>query len=158
MPQSRIDEAVRRILKVKFELGLFENPLPNPALKSKMGLPESRQAALQAARESMTLLKNSGSLLPLGRDRKILVTGPTADSLISLNNGWSYVWQGSEESLYPKDRPTIRQAIEAKAGRPMLPMCPARRSGGRREVLKQHPDQYGGRSRHSGCGARRKCS
>src|SRR5437773_3209975 len=116
VPQSRIDEAVRRILKVKFELGLFENSMPNPALKSKIGLPESRQAALQAARESMTLLKNTGDLLPLAKDRKILVTGPTADSLISLNNGWTYVWQGSEESLYPKDRPTIRRAIEAKAG------------------------------------------
>ncbi len=57
VPQSRIDEAVRRILKVKFELGLFENLMPNAALKSKIGLPESRQAALQAARESMTLLK-----------------------------------------------------------------------------------------------------
>src|SRR5437867_1232875 len=116
VPQSRIDEAVRRILKVKFELGLFENSMPNPALKSKIGLPESRQAALQAARESMTLLKNTGDLLPLAKDRKILVTGPTADSLLSLNNGWTYVWQGSEESLYPKDRPTIRRAIEAKAG------------------------------------------
>src|ERR1041385_2636433 len=116
VPQSRIDEAVRRILKVKFELGLFDNAMPNPALKSKIGLAESRQAALQAARESMTLLKNTGDLLPLGKDRKILVTGPTADSLISLNNGWTYVWQGSEESLYPKDRPTIRRAIEDKAG------------------------------------------
>src|SRR6266481_1364195 len=116
VPQSRIDEAVRRILKVKFELGLFENPMHNAALKSKIGLPESRQASLQAARESMTLLKNTGDRLPLAKDRKILVTGPTADSLISLNNGWTYVWQGSEESLYPKDRPTIRRAIEAKAG------------------------------------------
>src|SRR3989440_1449662 len=116
VPQSRIDEAVRRILKVKFELGLFENPIPNPALKSKVGLAESRQASLQAARESMTLLKNTNNLLPLSKDKKVLVTGPTADSLISLNNGWTYVWQGSEESLYPKDRPTIRRAIEAKAG------------------------------------------
>src|SRR5438034_4369051 len=116
VPQSRIDEAVRRILKVKFELGLFENSMPNPALKSKIGLTESRQASLQAAHESMTLLKNTGGLLPFTKDRKILVTGPTADSLISLNNGWTYVWQGSEESLYPKDRPTIRRAIEAKAG------------------------------------------
>src|ERR1041385_4870859 len=115
VPQSRIDEAVRRILKVKFELGLFENAMPNPALKSKIGLAESRQAALQAAQESMTVLKNTGDLLPLGKNRKILVTGPTADSLISLNNGWTYVWQGSEESLYPKDRLTIRRAIEAKA-------------------------------------------
>src|SRR2546421_6648510 len=116
VPQSRIDEAVRRILKVKFELGLFENPIPNPALKSKVGLAESRQASLQAARESMTLLKNTNNLLPLSKDKKVLVTGPTADSLISLNNGWTYVWQGSEESLYPKDRPTIRRAIEAKVG------------------------------------------
>jgi beta-glucosidase len=116
VPQSRIDEAVRRILRVKFELGLFENPGANAQLKSRVGLPESRQAALQAARESMTLLKNTSSLLPLTKSRKVLVTGPTADSLLSLNNGWTYVWQGSEESLYPKDRPTIRRAIEAKIG------------------------------------------
>ena len=116
VPQSRIDEAVRRILRVKFELGLFDKPIADPALKSKIGLPESQQASLQAARESMTLLKNVNNLLPLAKNRKVLVTGPTADSLISLNNGWSYVWQGSEESLYPKDRPTIRRAIEAKAG------------------------------------------
>src|SRR2546425_11157533 len=116
VPQSRIDEAVRRILRVKFELGLFEKPIPDPALKAKVGLAESRQASLQAARESMTLLKNTNNLLPLSKDRKVLVTGPTADSLISLNNGWTYVWQGSEESLYPKDRRTIRRAIEAKAG------------------------------------------
>ncbi len=116
VPQSRIDEAVRRILRVKYELGLFDKPVPDPSLKSKIGLPASQQASLQAARESMTLLKNVNNLLPLSKDRKVLVTGPTADSLISLNNGWSYVWQGSEESLYPKDRPTIRRAIEAKAG------------------------------------------
>ncbi|HET6647558.1 MAG TPA: glycoside hydrolase family 3 N-terminal domain-containing protein, partial [Pyrinomonadaceae bacterium] len=116
VPQSRIDEAVRRILRVKYELGLFENPGPNPALKSKFGLPESRQVSLQAAQESMTLLKNDGNILPLSKTTKVLVTGPTADSIISLNNGWSYVWQGSEESLYPKDRHTIRRAIEAKIG------------------------------------------
>src|SRR2546429_2064595 len=124
VPQSRIDEAVRRILKVKFELGLFENSMPNPALKSKIGLAESRQASLQPARESMTLLKNTDDLLPLSKDKKVLVTGPTADSLISLNNGWTYVWQGSEESLYPKDRPTIRRAIEAKIGQANLTYFP----------------------------------
>jgi len=116
VPQSRIDEAVRRILRVKFELGLFEKPTPDPALKSKIGMPESRQAALQAARESMTLLKNTNNLLPLAKDQKVLVTGPTADSMISLNNGWSYVWQGSEESLYPKDSVSIRRAIEKVGG------------------------------------------
>ncbi|MGH9931291.1 MAG: glycoside hydrolase family 3 N-terminal domain-containing protein, partial [Pyrinomonadaceae bacterium] len=116
VPQSRIDEAVRRILRVKFELGLFEKAMPDPSLKSKVGRPEARQASLEAARESMTLLKNSNNLLPLSRNRKVLVTGPTADSLISLNNGWSYVWQGSEPALYPRDRLTIRGAIKAKVG------------------------------------------
>src|SRR5215213_3645011 len=116
VPQSRIDEAVRRILRVKFELGLFEKPMPNAALRSKFALPESRQVSLQAAQESMTLLKNANNILPLAKNTKVLVTGPTADSLISLNNGWTYVWQGSEESLYPKDRHTIRRAIEAKIG------------------------------------------
>jgi beta-glucosidase len=127
VPQSRIDEAVRRILRVKFELGLFENPMPSPALKSRVGLPESRGVSLQAARESMTLLKNTDNLLPLSKNRKVLVTGPTADSLISLNNGWTYVWQGSEESLYPKDRPTIRRAIEAKIGEANVTYVPGTR-------------------------------
>src|SRR5438874_10784507 len=127
VPQSRIDEAVRRILKVKFELGLFDNPMPNPALKSRVGLLESRQTSLQAARASMTLLKNTNNLLPLSRDRKVVVTGPTADSLISLNNGWTYVWQGSEESLYPKDRPTILGAIRAKLGASNVTYVPGTR-------------------------------
>src|SRR5438094_4725807 len=71
VPQSRIDEAVRRILKVKFELGLFDNSMPNPALKAKIGLAESRQASLQAAHESMTLLKNTNDLLPRSEERRV---------------------------------------------------------------------------------------
>ena len=116
VPQSRIDEAVRRILWVKFELGLFEKPMPDASLKSKFGLPEYRQSSLAAARESITLLKNSNNILPLAKTTKVLVTGPTSDSLVAMNNGWTYVWQGSEEGLYPKDRHTIRRAIEAKLG------------------------------------------
>jgi len=116
VPQTRIDEAVRRILRVKFELGLFEKPVPAAALKAKFALPEYRQVSLQAARESITLLKNESNVLPLAKTTKVLVTGPTSDSLISMNNGWTYVWQGSEEGLYPKDRPTIRKAIEEKVG------------------------------------------
>jgi beta-glucosidase len=119
VPMSRIDEAVGRILRVKFELGLFEKPMADSALISKVGTDESRQVALQAARESLTLLKNTGNLLPLSKDRKVLVTGPTANSLISLNNGWTYVWQGDNADLFPKDRPTILQAIEAKVGKGM---------------------------------------
>jgi len=116
VPESRIDEAVRRILRIKFDLGLFNDPMPHAEMKQKIGLAESRKIALQAAQESITLLKNTNNLLPLPKGQRVLVTGPTADSLISLNNGWSYVWQGSEPSLYPKDRLTIRQAIEAKLG------------------------------------------
>jgi len=127
VPQSRIDEAVRRILRVKFELGLFEKPTPDAALKAKFALPESRQVSLEAARESLTLLKNTDNILPLSKTSKVLVTGPTADSLISLNNGWTYVWQGSEESLYPKDRHTVRQAIEAKIGASNVTYVPGTR-------------------------------
>jgi beta-glucosidase len=117
VPISRIDDAVRRILRVKFELGLFENAVPDKTLRSKLGLPEYIQVSLDAARESITLLKNTNNVLPLSKNSKVLVTGPTADSLIPLNNGWTYVWQGSEESLYPKDKLTIRRAIEQKLGR-----------------------------------------
>jgi beta-glucosidase len=117
VPMTRIDDAVRRILRVKFELGLFENATPNKSLRSEFGRPEYAQVSLDAARESITLLKNSNNVLPLSKKAKVLVTGPTSDSLIPLNNGWTYVWQGSEEALYPKDKLTVRQAIEQKLGR-----------------------------------------
>jgi beta-glucosidase len=114
---ARIDDAVRRILRVKYELGLFENPMPNPALKSNFGKPEYAEVSLEAARESLVLLKNNNNILPLGKNKKVLVTGPTADTLNSLNNGWTWTWQGSEQSLYPTDKLTIKQAIEAKLGK-----------------------------------------
>jgi beta-glucosidase len=117
VPMSRIDDAVRRILRVKFQLGLFENPMPSSAAKANFARPEDSQVSLQAARETMTLLKNDSNLLPLSKNKKILVTGPTSDSLISLNNGWTWVWQGSEPSLYPTNKMTIQQAIEAKVGK-----------------------------------------
>jgi beta-glucosidase len=72
---------------------------------------------LQAARESLVLLKNDNNILPLAKNKKVLVTGPTADSLISLNNGWTWTWQGSEQSLYPTNKMTIQQAIAAKIGK-----------------------------------------
>ena len=114
--QKRIDDAVRNILRVKFDLGLFEKPMPDPALKANFAKPESAQLSLEAARESITLLKNEGGVLPLRKDQKILVTGPTADSLISLNNGWTYVWQGTNAALYPTDKPHILSAMRTKAG------------------------------------------
>src|SRR2546421_1630173 len=128
VPQARVDEAVRRILRVKFDLGLFDRSPVDPALLANIGRPEARQLSLQAARESLTLLQNAHNLLPLAKDRKVLVTGPTADSLVSLNNGWTYVWQGSEASLYPKDRPTILGAIRAKLGAGNVAYVPGVRS------------------------------
>jgi beta-glucosidase len=116
VPQARIDEAVRRILTLKYELGLFTRPLPDETLKARVGTPEARQLSLAAAREALTLLKNDGDLLPLDKQKRVLVTGPTADSLMSLNNGWTYVWQGTNAALYPKDRPTILGAVRAKVG------------------------------------------
>ncbi len=115
VPQSRIDEAVRYILRVKYELGLFDDPLATAPI-SNFATADARALSLEAAHESMTLAKNEGGILPLSKDQKILVTGPTADSLISLNNGWTYTWQGTDASLYPKDRPTILAALKAKGG------------------------------------------
>jgi len=116
VPTSRIDEAVKRILTLKFELGLFDNPLSPAKTVTALGSPESRRVSLQAARESITLLKNDGNVLPLRKNIRVLLTGPTADTLISLNNGWSYTWQGDRPELYPKDCPTLKQAVESKVG------------------------------------------
>ena len=116
VPMSRIDDAVRRILRVKFQLGLFEHPVPSAAAMANFARPADAEVSLQAARETMTLLKNDGNILPLSKNKKVLVTGPTADSMISLNNGWTWVWQGSEPSLIPPGKLTIRQAIAAKLG------------------------------------------
>jgi beta-glucosidase len=116
VPVARIDEAVRRILTLKYELGLFDEPLRGVNSKTVLGSPESRKAALEAAHESITLLKNDNRTLPLAKTAHVLVTGPNADSLIPLNNGWSYTWQGDKASFYPTDYLTIRKAIEGKIG------------------------------------------
>src|SRR5258706_3236370 len=116
VPTSRIDEAVRRILTVKYQLGLFDDPLRGIDSKTVIGSPESRHSSLEAARESITLLKNENHTLPLAKTARVLVTGPDADSLIPLNNGWSYTWQGNRESAYPKDHATILKAIQEKIG------------------------------------------
>jgi beta-glucosidase len=116
VPASRIDDSVRRILRLKFELGLFDHPMPPANAVTALGTPESRRVSLQAARESITLLKNDRNVLPLRKNMRVLITGPTADTLVSLNNGWSYTWQGDRPALYPKDCPTFRQAVEAQVG------------------------------------------
>ncbi|MCX7604314.1 MAG: glycoside hydrolase family 3 C-terminal domain-containing protein [Bryobacteraceae bacterium] len=111
VPVSRIDDAVRRILRVKMQLGLFDRPRPDASMKAEFDKPEFHEANLQAAREALVLLKNEG-LLPLAKGRRILVTGPNADLLSVLNGGWSLTWQGNREDLFPKNKLTIRKAIE----------------------------------------------
>jgi beta-glucosidase len=117
VPLSRIDEAVRRILTVKYQLGLFERPYPDKKLKTKFASAEFTAVNLQAARESMTLLKNGKNILPLSKDKKVLITGPTANLLSVLNSGWTITWQGNEESLYPKEKNTILEAVQLKLGK-----------------------------------------
>jgi len=113
---SRIDEAVTRILELKYKLGLFDHPYPEEAAASNFGLPEYQILALQAAREAMTLLQNNDGVLPLARNSRILVAGPSAQSISALNGCWSYTWQGKDERWYPKDSKTILQSMKDKFG------------------------------------------
>lgn len=116
-----IDDAVRRILKLKFDLGLFENPYPEKKALAYMGQNEHSAAALQAARESVSLLKNDSiskqAILPLNKNKKILLAGPAADNIPCLHGCWSYTWQGRDASQYPSSTKSIRQAMEEKAGK-----------------------------------------
>src|SRR5581483_2700759 len=109
-----IDDAVSRVLMMKARLGLFDDPMRGKESGTSVGSTESRALALQAARESIILLKNGGTL-PLDQNARALVAGPTCDSLPSLNNGWTITWQGDRKAEYP-DRPTIRRAIAEKLG------------------------------------------
>jgi beta-glucosidase len=117
VPEARIDEAVHRILTLKYQLGLFADPLRGIDANTTLGSAESRQASLAAAHESITLLKNENRTLPLAKTARVLVTGPDADSLIPLDNGWSYTWQGDKASAYPtQGYTTILGAIRQKIG------------------------------------------
>jgi beta-glucosidase len=116
VPVARIDEAVRRILQVKYELGLFENPVGNPGDYSKFGSDEFKMASRNAAAEAITLLKNTNHILPLKKDMKVLVAGPTANTMRSLDGGWSYTWQGDQDDKYAADKNTILEAIQQKIG------------------------------------------
>jgi len=117
VPMSRINEAVHRILKVKYELGLFEHPVGNPDDYPKFGSEEYRLVSVQAANEAITLLKNNNHILPLKKDMKVLVTGPTANTMRSLDGGWSYTWQGDEADKFAANKNTILEAIQQKIGK-----------------------------------------
>ncbi len=116
VPMSRIDEAVTRILTIKYELGLFDNPYPDPKALENFKRPEYKALALAGAEESMTLLKNEKELLPISANSKILLVGPGANNKSSLHGCWSYSWQGNEEEKYPETTLTIKDAFENALG------------------------------------------
>ncbi|HET7116328.1 MAG TPA: glycoside hydrolase family 3 N-terminal domain-containing protein, partial [Hanamia sp.] len=117
VPMSRIDDAVTRILRVKEELNLFETPMTYLKDYPKFGSEEFQKASYNTAAESITLLKNSNNILPLPKSAKILVTGPNANSMRSLNGGWTYTWQGEKTDFYAKQYNTILKALTNKFGK-----------------------------------------
>ncbi len=123
IPEDRIDLSVRRILEVKFRVGLMDNAYPEPAARKFFGKPEYAEVALAAARESITLLKNEAPsnqqapVLPLPKGKKILVCGPGAKSRAALHGAWSYTWQGDNERWYPESTITLMEAIQKKIGK-----------------------------------------
>jgi beta-glucosidase len=114
IPESRIDESVRRILTLKYQLGLFANAGADPARLPQIGSPASRAVSRQAAEEAVTLLKNDG-VLPLAKTARVFVTGPGATSLPSQYGAWTFTWQGTDTAMYPTNVATLREAIRQRA-------------------------------------------
>ncbi len=113
---KRIDDAVRRVLRLKFRLGLFEKPYWSRNEYPDFGSSEHESVAKAAADESITLLKNENNILPLPANSKILVTGPNANSMRTLNGGWSYSWQGEKTEEFAQKYNTIFEALQNKFG------------------------------------------
>ena len=113
---DRIDDAVRRILRVKYRLGLFDEPNTGGKGFEKFGCKEWADASLRAAEESEVLLKNDG-ILPLAKGKKILLTGPNANQMRCLHGGWSYTWQGSRAEDLTEKYNTIYEALCNKYGK-----------------------------------------
>lgn len=112
--EKRLNDAVRRIIRVKYYANLFQDSHSSSNIAySKFGSEEFKNAAYNAASESVTLLKNNNDILPLSKDKSILVLGPTANSLNCLNGAWTHTWQGIDQS-YNNSYPTIKEALEEK--------------------------------------------
>jgi beta-glucosidase len=112
--EERIDLSVSRILRLKLELGLFENPLPRNDRFNRIGSAENKAKALAAAQESIVLMRNENNALPLPADKtkKLLLAGPVANLKAPLGGGWTLRWMTSDESIYPKDMLTVYTALQ----------------------------------------------
>ena len=117
IPMSRIDDACRRVLRMKYRLDLFKNPTQKLKNYPKFGGEEFAKLALDGATESMVLLKNEGNILPLQRGKKILLTGPNANQMRCLDGGWSYTWQGHRADEFAGKYNTIYEAFCNEYGR-----------------------------------------
>ena len=113
--ESRIDDAVRRILALKYRLGLFDSSYDHYEEYPEFGSKSFQNLALEASLESITLLKNDNTL-PLTKNSKVLITGPNANSIRTLNGGWSYSWQGEKADKYGEKQNTILEAIKNHIG------------------------------------------
>lgn len=111
IPMSRIDDACRRVLRMKYRLDLFKNPIQKLKNYPKFGGEEFAKLALEGATESMVLLKNDGNILPLQHGKKILLTGPNANQMRCLDGGWSYTWQGHRADEFAGKYNTIYEAF-----------------------------------------------
>ena len=111
IPMSRIDDACRRVLRMKYRLDLFKNPTQKLKNYPKFGGEEFAKLALEGATESMVLLKNEGNILPLQHGKKILLTGPNANQMRCLDGGWSYTWQGHRTDEFAGNYNTIYEAF-----------------------------------------------
>ncbi|MHA6248883.1 glycoside hydrolase family 3 N-terminal domain-containing protein [Pontibacter sp. CAU 1760] len=122
--EARVNDAVRRILRVKYALNLFEQPTTNPKNYPKFGSKEFEDAAYQMAAESITLLKNQNNVLPLQKAAKVLVTGPNANNMRTLNGAWTYSWQGEKTDEFAGKYNTILEAVQQEIGKQNVTYVP----------------------------------
>ncbi|MDE6298098.1 MAG: glycoside hydrolase family 3 C-terminal domain-containing protein [Muribaculaceae bacterium] len=113
---ERIDDAVSRIIRFKLRLGLYEHPATNPADYPLFGSKQHAMKALELAVQSEILLKNDNNVLPIPQGKRILVTGPNANSMRALNGGWSYTWQGTDDARFHESYNTIYEALREEYG------------------------------------------
>ncbi|WP_167856887.1 beta-glucosidase family protein [Hymenobacter aquaticus] len=133
LTEARINLSAGRVLQLKDELGLFENPMPRTDRLSRIGDPALKLQAVEAARESIVLLKNEQNTLPLApaKVKRLLVVGPSADSRANLAGGWTLAWQGRPEAEYPKEVLTIYAALQKEYPGAQVQTIPYRDAAGK---------------------------
>ncbi|GAA3937035.1 glycoside hydrolase family 3 N-terminal domain-containing protein [Hymenobacter algoricola] len=133
LSEERINLSAGRVLQLKVDLGLFENPMPRTDRLSRVGDPALKQQTVEAARESVVLLKNEQNTLPLApaNIRRLLVVGPSADSRANLAGGWTLAWQGRKEAEYPKEVLTIYAALRREYPGAQVETMPYQDAAGR---------------------------